>query len=506
MRASRFPLYLRFVSLVVLSFLASPLSAQFVTTPFVVNDSNDSAVSRARAFLESGNTQSLVMFALHEGASRRGLQFDHSAEAGAGASLTYVYHWQLDARSGSDTVVFHCDPFGTLDGVHVPTKDQTQALVAFTEQVNYIKSKGVETTISFFNDAPAGGETEDKKGKREFSNEVMSWIVNYATNIDGEAALNWELTQYYKVQNPNITPPKHGFDGFRFGLAQPAANRQTATTVEQFRQALPDLLNQAMQRAELTGANAADTNAAEAAISDAVSTCAQITAHDAFLVTTEAGRGAENIDQLGRQFAVCDRIMHFLYKAVPSSPNGQRSIAFSIQPNGRGWRDATGMTVEIGFQNRQSDPPVRESQQFDNYGIIRAQLAEEEVPCPQPPGGALPADRVWREQGEKVSFRFRFDCEHAEIYDIGSHWIVADLTLDRKDISKPKYVGSGPISGCPNGTGKVEIVKWSNAEIVTKIQFPNSVTHECGGLKQGYLLNGTLHIDTQTIKFVPTAP
>ncbi len=104
----------------------------------------------------------MVVFALHEGALRKGLYFDHSEESGAGASLMYVYKWQLGGHSGSDTLVFHCDPFGKIDDLENPTKQQTQAFAGLTSDLNTIKSKGVDKAFDLFN-GPEQGETRIKQ-------------------------------------------------------------------------------------------------------------------------------------------------------------------------------------------------------------------------------------------------------------------------------------------------------------------------------------------------------
>ena len=106
----------------------------------------------------------MVVFALHARALRKGLYFDHSEESGAGASLMYVYKWQLGGHSGCQhCLVLHCDPFGKIDDLEVPTKQQTQAFAGLTSRTSIrIKLKGVSMAFDLFN-GPEQGETKIKQ-------------------------------------------------------------------------------------------------------------------------------------------------------------------------------------------------------------------------------------------------------------------------------------------------------------------------------------------------------
>ena len=148
----------------------------------------------------------------------------------------------------------------------------------------------------------------------------MAWVTNQIITVNGQTVLKLALAEYYDQQHLYAGPPKHGLDGFLFGIRQSPADRKMVATVEQFRKDLPNRLNEAMQRANLTGPDSADTAAAAAAIADAVNfLLPKSQAHDAFKVTTDAGRGVESIGRLGRNFGVCDRPPHLMYKAVPTT-------------------------------------------------------------------------------------------------------------------------------------------------------------------------------------------
>jgi hypothetical protein len=234
-------------------------------------------------------------------------------------------------------------------------------------------------------------------------------------------------------------------------------------------------------------------------------TCAQITAHDAFSVTIGGNRGTENLASLNPALNVCNGAPMTTHVIPGAAATRTRPILFSLSPAGRGWRDAKGMLVQLWFPPHASDPGFSPDTLFERYGIVIAHLPQLDVPCANPPGIGTPADQEWNQAGTNLVFRFRFDCEHAEIYDAPSHLVVADLSLRRApgNPRKDVYQGAGPISDCPGGSGKVEVDHWSPGRIDVKLEEPNSVDHLCGGIKVGHVIDALTHVDTIKISFVP---
>lgn len=314
--------------------------------------------------------------------------------------------------------------------------------------------------------------------------------------VDPRAFTALLLDTLYDIQFK--TPPARGMDGFLFGLDETPQARQIVI-------ARGELQKTVQNRAEKSGLHENEAYDGEAAqIAATANMCAQITAHDAFMVTMGGNRGIENLLRLNPAFRACNGTVTPTHAGSGNART--RPLFYSVEPAGRGWRDAKGMRVKVWFEPHISDPLFAVASLLDRYGLFVATLSQPDVVCANPPGGGTPSDQDWVQEGAtNVRYRFRFDCEHAEIYDAPSHLILADLSLQRSpgNPRKDVYKGIGPISDCPGGRGRVEISRWSPVRIEVKIEEPNRVDHICGGLRTGHIINALTHDDTIKIEFLP---
>jgi len=302
-----------------------------------------------------------------------------------------------------------------------------------------------------------------------------------------------------------ISPPSgRAPDGFIFGSAATPPGEVFTGTADEFAAALPALIAKA---AAAHGMSQRSYTAETAVIVSAARTCSQLTPHLAFTVSDDGGYGTERIRRLGDAYAICDGPPKEKFAGSPAAAANiaQRGILFTVSPRGRSWKEGLGVSLSLRFAELSSDPATAPSNLFGTYGIVQATIAQAEASCPAPPGG-VPPDEVWREDGTQRLFRVHFDCDYADIYAVGNNdQIVADLALKRE--GKDKYVGTGLLSPCPGGKGKIEIRKWSDSRIDAKVQFPNTVTHQCGGLKDGYVLAASpFHTDMSDVAFVQPRP
>ena len=463
---------------------------------------NDSAIVRAREFLENLGVRMAIVNVLHWTSVVSETTFEDVQESGSGAILTYQYGWAGADSAGRNTVTFHCDATGTIDRVMSVLPRDDHAFDQFREFLQDEKQKAIRALLVRFSrsDRERRAGPPDELEKQLY--DIEAYLLARAIGTDPKSVLELFLSEAFQIAYHDQGLPAYGMDGFHFGLGTTEDYRNIAIQPQQSPEAVTRVAD------ELRGA-AADpagrSYAAEAAtIAAAARVCAQIRAHDAFRLAASGGRGAEDVAMLGPAFAVCDGPERLHPAAAGDGGVEGRPVVFSISPAGRGWRDAQGMLVEVRYQERESDPGLPGAYGFARYGMFRAHLPQTSTPCGRPAGGGTPPDRDWRQDGTNAIFRVRFDCEYAEIYDPRSHLIVADLALSpNADPRKDSYRGEGPISACPAGTGKVEMAHWSDARIELKVEEPNSYDHVCGGLKSGHPLNGLLHTDTLRVTLVP---
>lgn len=462
---------------------------------------HDTAIARAQTFLEDHSTQSIVVFALHQGATVSGQATCNSAEQGAVALVTCVYFWRFSgAAEHTNTLTFRCNGMGEIDKIMDVKPNGDDSFVKFTQSVKALKDEAVDEVID-----------EVAEDQKERQKDTPGWVIDladigaklFAENAipaNGQAVLEYLLVKGYDLSNHQPGRPEYGMDDFRFGPGDPSASRQFSGTAQAFQAALPQLLRNAAIAADIKDP---DYDVESAAIAAAATQCSQITANAAFQASDEGGFGEEIPYRLGSAFQICAPSFEKDASQSTSHADKSRSVLYKIAPAGRGWKDARGAFVEIQFRPRQSDPGFQPDEAFERYGIVRAHIAQAEIPCDLPAVASEPADQVWRQDGTPLLFRVRFECQHAEIYNAGNHYLVADLTLTKPSSKGGKFKGVGPFSPCPNHAGKVEFSRWSATRIEGTVQFPNKVTHECGGLKEGYVLNGTLHTDYGDLVLVP---
>jgi hypothetical protein len=332
---------------------------------------------------------------------------------------------------------------------------------------------------------------------------MMAAFATAAYGVDPRQVTALILNGVYASQFKDL--PTRGMDNFLFGLGETKEFRQIAINGSELPRAIQKIADISVAKSGLLERGPWDSEAEQ--IKQVADSCARITAHDAFTVTVGGNRGTELLTRLNPSLADCNGSPILTRPNPASVPIRARPLVFSVAPAGRGWRDAKGAHVMVWFQPHISDPPFPPETLFDRYGIFVAALPQPEVPCTESPGGGTPPDHDWLQEGTRnVVFRFRFDCEHAEIYDAPSHLMLADLALQRStgNPRKDVYKGTGPISNCPGGTGKVEISRWSPARIEVKIEEPNMVDHVCGGFKTGHIINGLTHDDWIKATFVPS--
>jgi hypothetical protein len=466
-----------------------------------VRQSNDSAITIARSYLES--SQWLIVQALHLYCRdvTSGTSFKDAHEDSTGAVLTYAYSWSMEGCRGSDTVVFHANQVGNIDGILEvgPDTDPTK-FVEFTNLLAKAKDKGVEYAVRDFKNSlkqkyPQEQIPEDTPAETVLF-DILTLLIQRSTPVEGKAALEWALVTF----SSNSRLPAYGLDGFRFGLGETEAFRNIGIQPAQIHEAILKVGSVSWQP---SGLPPRDFTREADTITESAGICARIRPHDAFRAISHEGKGEEDLGRLDSRFAVCSAALHLVAPAGTSS--GSRPLVFSIGPDGRGWRDAKGMVIEIRYSKRTSDPVFPEASGFERYGMVRIHVPQVETPCSNPPGGGTPPDRNWRQEGTQAIFRIRFDCEFAEIYDARSHLIVADLTLVRSsDPHKDIYSGTGPISSCPGNNGKVEMTRWSGSRIELKVEEPNAVDHICGGIKVGHVINAIAHTDALKVILIPS--
>jgi hypothetical protein len=485
---------------------ATTASQPCIERSIQLTPANDTAIMRARSSLEIPEIRVFMVTALHM--IRVGGQpapptfepcliFEGAHESGPGADIAYRYEWRSGSRLEFNEVKFHCDTVGRIDRVEAgPSSDQ--AFAAFGDYLHQTQGKLTKFLIDKLTE-PEHPETEDAfdKATRDIFAEVVAASTTSAYGVDPQRFVSFTLGELHDAQFKNR--PARGIDGFLFGLDETQQFRQIAIQRSELRQAVEKIANISAGKAGVPDSGAygseADSIAAGADI------CAQITAHDAFSVTAGGNQGTENLTRLNPAFQVCTG-----YPTRAGTLARPRPLLFSVTPVGRGWRDAKGMRVQVWFQPHESDPTFTAEELFDRYGLFLAVLPQAELPCSSPPGGGTPPDHDWVQAGTtNVVYRFRFDCDHAEIYDSPSHLMIADLALQRspKSPAKDLYRGTGPISNCPGGTGKVEISRWSPGRIDIKIERANTVDNICGGLKTGHILNAVTHDDTTNATFIP---
>jgi serine/threonine protein kinase len=107
----------------------------------------------------------------------------------------------------------------------------------------------------------------------------------------------------------------------------------------------------------------------------------------------------------------------------------------------------------------------QQQQQVQNAQALTPAITS---PCQIP---ALP--QVWRNVANNGRYRFRIDCEHADIYETQTNRIVADLTM-----KKSKYAGVSLLSPC-GARGKMEILAISPGRIEARVEVPNPMNHQC---------------------------
>jgi hypothetical protein len=293
-------------------------------------------------------------------------------------------------------------------------------------------------------------------------------------------------------------------DNFLLGLRETARSRQIAIPRDELPRAVQRIADASVLNGGLPDRGSWDGGAQQiAAVADS---CARISAHDAFTVTTGGNHGTEDLSRLSGPFSACNGSPLLTHPSAASAAMRTRPLVFSVTAAGRGWRDAKGSRVQVWFQPRPSDPPFTPETLFDRYGLFVAELPQPEIPCAEAPAGGTPPDRDWIQEGTRnVIYRLRFDCEHAEIYDSPSHLMLGDLELQRSrgNPHDDVYKGVGPISECPGGTGHVEVSRWSTGQIEVKIEEPNHDDHRCGGFRIGHIVNAVTRVDWITATFVP---
>ncbi len=487
------------------------ISAQCIRQGFNVTPDNDSAITRARAFLELPAIRVGMVQVLHlkmvQGVplptSVVCVGFKEASESGAGAEITYRYDWQTISDSGSNEIAFHCDTSGRIDHIEVaPTNNKP-----FDGFGDFLRDREGDAVEYLIEEMMAPDDPQKRQATEETRKVVAkltALIVQVTVGVNPQRVTEAGLGLLYDLLRPSAGPPTHGIDGFFFGLGETPAFRNIAIARSELRAAIQKVGAISLRSGGLH--DNTDFVAEADEIGRAADTCAQVTAHSAFTVTVGGNRGTESLARLDPALRICTG------SAMPAAPvvGGRtarsRRILYSISPVGRGWRDAQGMLVQLWFQPLSSDPTFNSQDLFARYGIMVAHLPQPDVTCSNPPGGGTPHDQGWKQEGTNLTFRFRFDCEYAEIYDGPSHLIVADLALRRSpgNPRKDSYQGVGPLSQCPGGTGGVAIVRWSPVRIDVRVQEPNRVDHLCGGIKVGHVIDGLTHSDTIKISFVPT--
>ena len=478
-----------------------------------ITPANDTAIMRARSLLEDPLVRVFMVTALD--LVKTGgypspptftpcISFKEAHESGSGASLTYMYSSPPGSLAAFNfEVTFRCDSSGRIDRVQAGPAS-SRPFEAFGDYLQETQGNLTKDFIDKLTE-PENPEREDASDRmlREGFGQLVGVLSARAYGVDPRAFTVFVLDALYATQFKN--PPARGMDGFLFGLGETQQFRQISIDRSQLPEAVRKIAASSIEKIgwhESGGYDEAGQIAATA------NTCAQITAHDAFTVTRGGNRGFENLIDLNPAFRACNG------SAIPThAPTGTgvtrtRPFFYSVEPAGRGWRDAKGMFVKVWFEPHLSDPPFATPALFDRYGLFWAVLPQADVSCANPPGGGTPQDREWVQEGAtRVRYRFRFDCEHAEIYDAPSHLLLADLTLQRSpgNSRKDVYKGTGPISDCPGGAGKVEISQWSPKRIEVKIEEPNRVDHVCGGLKTVHIINALTHDDTIKVAFLPAS-
>jgi len=498
----------------------------------------DNAAKRAQDFLV--DTKDLVILALHTRVVDVGgvplpipmvttiYRKGDPVELADGAEITIVYHWYVKSEPAGkfdDTVRFHCDRMGRVDGI-LSAESSDRRDPAFREFGKFLAEKRDDLIKSLIEGMIKQENQEDiRAGKRRGSDELspgQEWGAEFLAHLAGLVfgvdarkttevllGLGWDFGDASKRGFPT-----YGMDGFRFGQSSTHDLRtKMRIPAGEVAKAVPAILLDSAKRAKNASHPEAvpspyypdevlpDYSQAAELIAAAVQNCAQITAHQAFLVTSDLGKGTENLAQLGPNFATCIAAQSF--RPATGPPNAQsRAIYFSVKPAGRGFRDASGLRLEMGYSGHPSDPPFPAPEVFDHYGIVLAFIPQSDAPCAEPPKAGMPSDRQWKEDGSPVILRVRFDCEFAELYDIKSHLIVGDLQLERKH-EKEMYVGSGIFSDCPGGKGKIAMTSWSGDHVELKVQTANQVDHVCGGLKEGHVMDFLTHYLTVKMTLKP---
>jgi len=427
-----------------------------------------------------------------------------AGELGTGAKITYLYKWQSGAKHEFNQVDVYCNNTGHIDRVEAGPSSN-EAFSVFGEFLHNQQKKLTDFLIDKMSE-PDDPQSEDEFNKqvREGFGSVAASLITDAYGVDPRKFTAFVLNALYDRQFGSKGLPTRGMDTFLLGLGETREFRQIGIDNGELPRAVQRIADISVVKSGLPDRGPWDSQMEQ--IKQVADSCARITAHDAFTVTVGGNHGTELLARLSPSFAVCNGSPILARPGAGSGAIRTRPLMFSVAPAGRGWRDAKGSHVQVWFQPYVSDLTFAQETLFDRYGLFVAALPQPEIPCADAPGGGTPPDRDWLQEGTRnVVFRFRFDCEHAEIYDAPSHLMLADLALQRSpgNPRKDVYKGVGPISDCPGGTGKVEISRWSPGRIEVKIEEPNSVDHVCGGFKTGHIINGLTHDDWTKATFIP---
>jgi hypothetical protein len=421
-------------------------------------------ILKARAFLEGPTVRQTVLQALHLLASDAGQTCAGEPQRGIqGFALVCQFKWRyLSAAVAVDTVTFRFDPSGNFISVGDATSTGRLAPFGVTNWiVGQIKDAGVDAVV----DQIFSGTEQSRR------QQIEKWVATKAAEAavprpDVRTLLSWILAglgqpggeaMVAESAMPRVMRPTAGVDGFNFAPAA-ATGLPFSGTADQFAVALPDLIAKASAARSI---GLPDYAADSVGLANAVRACAQITPHLAISVSDNGGYGREHVSRLGNQFAVCEGSPVNGVGDDPGDPQTRRIVFTLSPPRGNGWKDGRAFTVAVRFSALRSDPAPAPARIFDTYGIVLATILPAPLVCQRMPGGAVPADQVWRQDGTNLSFRVHFDCDYAEVYAAGNNQLVTDLALkpDAGNSRKDKYVGTGLLSPCAGGRGKVEIRK-----------------------------------------------
>ncbi len=153
----------------------------------------------------------------------------------------------------------------------------------------------------------------------------------------------------------------------------------------------------------------------------------------------------------------------------------QRLQGEAVQRQRDAQAEAMRQRQEAITQQQQQQQAARDAQ----AEIVRqrqqaAQMAQAGTPAITSPCQVPALRAVWRNVANNGRYRFRIDCEHADIYEATTNRIVADLVA-----KKGKYVGTTLLSPCGGGRGKIELLSLSEGRIEARVEVPNSANHLC---------------------------